>query len=945
MRTRRTKEQIRKDNYNKDVDAYNFYVVNLDTKRAETGFEFKEDAVDVLNDYDDKKKYKVVSKRALKSMGIENPNESFKYEGGGDLENIASTYGKMLNDLSKEKQFNKKMEKNAIINRYAKQHDITIDNNNIIYIKGERIAYIDKINQKTGQSKSNWEIKKFEFGGDFQSGVYVKGGGINKQIAFRIENDYIGWMQLGFYDIELSDDYNAQGSFFKFTDALNKLFDYLNSEDGLYVSENYPKSVFNVVKLYAGNKKDFRGDTEIIEKTVFKISAKDVLNYKKTDSFKNGGSLIGNQKSIDLNKNGKIDAEDFKLLRTTMNGAWRKDHKYVNSSNPKEDYEVIYARKYKPSRKGYKGKTNFATGGGVDRFSEYSNDALYDMIINLSRYENTESDIQMVKDAIVNKKADEFIKNLKDKGISATKRISKNGIFIYGEKNQYGKYKYETYLSYSEVPNNDFLEIEMSEFLRLHKKMATGGGIDFSKRQSVLAYKDNLRASYFVDKTNDGYKIIRHTGSVLMPFGSNKEKDFKDWFKKNTDSFEILYATGGGIGIQQEIDLTDDKKLRLRKPVMPERKYSEREWAEKFNPRAYEFMGKRKMATGGSLNLDFRNFTLNDLIKNLPQDVDFMWISKINSKDYVRRYNKEFNKYANKKYTISDFGKIELSKGSENLYLDMKVFEASDEAPETEYIISIYTKDNQKGLKEFTNNLVQKFSKGGKTEQGVDLFEDYENIPPKLQAILEKYEDAFEDGDYRGLQKALEEANKIGYTFEYYLDGQAYDLRKIGEKGKSEVEEYANGGGVEKLSFEDWLKKNNIEVYKRTYYWVADDGGNDYMYSGSKGDVMKSLREDYKKSFADGGAFEKLSDKVAKNYEGKRVKPQYQKEYGKVYSKSEAKEVGDKVAGKVKANQKMTTGGATKKGGQGGIMVLAKQIRKDGESWKDALKRAGQQLK
>ena len=40
MKTRRTKEQIRKDNYNREVDSYNFYVVNLDTMKAETGFEF-----------------------------------------------------------------------------------------------------------------------------------------------------------------------------------------------------------------------------------------------------------------------------------------------------------------------------------------------------------------------------------------------------------------------------------------------------------------------------------------------------------------------------------------------------------------------------------------------------------------------------------------------------------------------------------------------------------------------------------------------------------------------------------------------------------------------------------------------------------------------------------------------------------------------------------------
>jgi hypothetical protein len=49
--------------------------------------------------------------------------------------------------------------------------------------------------------------------------------------------------------------------------------------------------------------------------------------------------------------------------------------------------------------------------------------------------------------------------------------------------------------------------------------------------------------------------------------------------------------------------------------------------------------------------------------------------------------------------------------------------------------------------------------------------------------------------------------------------------------------------------------------------------------------------------------FDKLSAKVAEQYEGKPVKSKYQEEYGKYYSKEEAQEVGDKVAGKVKAMQ------------------------------------------
>lgn len=78
------------------------------------------------------------------------------------------------------------------------------------------------------------------------------------------------------------------------------------------------------------------------------------------------------------------------------------------------------------------------------------------------------------------------------------------------------------------------------------------------------------------------------------------------------------------------------------------------------------------------------------------------------------------------------------------------------------------------------------FEDGGEVEEGVDLFEDYDDIPSNVQEVLDNYSDAFEDGNYKELEKANKELGKIGYTFEYGLDGQAYDLRKIGEKGKSE---------------------------------------------------------------------------------------------------------------------------------------------------------------
>jgi hypothetical protein len=103
-RVRRTKSQMTKDRENKEIDAYNWYIVDLQTNKAITGNEYKEDAIDALSDYDGDKRYKVVSKRTLKSLGIENPNESWKsYEvGGGVGELFPYAVGK---DFTKENSF------------------------------------------------------------------------------------------------------------------------------------------------------------------------------------------------------------------------------------------------------------------------------------------------------------------------------------------------------------------------------------------------------------------------------------------------------------------------------------------------------------------------------------------------------------------------------------------------------------------------------------------------------------------------------------------------------------------------------------------------------------------------------------------------------------------------------------------------------------------------
>ena len=101
-----------------------------------------------------------------------------------------------------------------------------------------------------------------------------------------------------------------------------------------------------------------------------------------------------------------------------------------------------------------------------------------------------------------------------------------------------------------------------------------------------------------------------------------------------------------------------------------------------------------------------------------------------------------------------------------------------------------------KKLREVVNFKLDKFKEGGM----VDLFEDYKNIPPNIQEILDKYSEDFKDGNYEGLAKALKEVEANGYTFEYYLDGSAYGLRPLGvplsDLEGFEEEEFAKGGEI-----------------------------------------------------------------------------------------------------------------------------------------------------
>jgi len=60
-----------------------------------------------------------------------------------------------------------------------------------------------------------------------------------------------------------------------------------------------------------------------------------------------------------------------------------------------------------------------------------------------------------------------------------------------------------------------------------------------------------------------------------------------------------------------------------------------------------------------------------------------------------------------------------------------------------------------------------------------DLFETPELIPANVQTILNKYIESDGATSYDNLKQCLIEVEKIGYTFEYDMDGAPFNLTKI----------------------------------------------------------------------------------------------------------------------------------------------------------------------
>ena len=293
---------------------------------------------------------------------------------------------------------------------------------------------------------------------------------------------------------------------------------------------------------------------------------------------------------------------------------------------------------------------------------------------------------------------------------------------------------------------------------------------------------------------------------------------------------------------------------------------------------------------------------------------------KVNKKYTHFAVNKKTNKIVNGWETISDVESLKYYAKGDLEDMDLKP---------SDYSILTAAVLKKRGIDPYSWDSWAKageFSEGG--EVGVDLFEDYENIPPKVQKILDKYEDDFVNGSYEGLTKAVKELEAIGYTFDFYLDGVAYDLRKIGQKGKVEVAEMekfvlktVNGNFMSEiytmngLDFETMYQADakKFDTKKEAEDFIKEAGfADDFIFVV---EAIKAELADDMQPFKKGGVtFDDKVKAISKGLKGSKVAPKYKKEYGKTYDKSEAVLAAKRIAGAMrqKGMGKMKDGGGVK---------------------------------
>ena len=301
------------------------------------------------------------------------------------------------------------------------------------------------------------------------------------------------------------------------------------------------------------------------------------------------------------------------------------------------------------------------------------------------------------------------------------------------------------------------------------------------------------------------------------------------------------------------------------------------------------------MKDGGGVRKEMenlKNIKIKQAIKDivtyatLPPQIDYVLPYKIKSnkaeeylmslpygEKHIARAEKQIEQYYSEKGAgqydklFDNGGKI---KNGGNLVFSPVAVEKANIEELFEMAEEIGLKNYHNLNKEFLRKkILQKFNVEfktggvGKQKVYVDLFEDYENIPKKVQEIVDEYGENFGgDGsemDYQDTANMLKDVEAVGYTFSYGLDNEPFGLRPIGVRLNQlrdyedlDDDDYAEGGGVgsewtvtiiypsdNKKS--GWISNDSIDikVLANSYESAKQKAMNKFkkIHSGKKGTV------------------------------------------------------------------------------------------------------------
>jgi hypothetical protein len=655
-----------------------------------------------------------------------------------------------------------------------------------------------------------------------------------------------------------------------------------------------------------------------------------------------------------------------------LKSALMRDRKNVNYS---QDYEVRYS-KDKSHRSGYtKPKMSrtqfeeesfeFFDGGGKLKKGRYS--ILGEVDGEQPFLYATTDDRSKIKGLVDMAEIDFYELTGKKHNIFVTDEVTDDEVYNYGNG---GRTRERKYVNHSE----DY-EVRYSKDKPHRRGYGYAEGGEISSKQLDLGYQ------YSFEKDEDNVGSLYKEAGVYSVIGFENGKHFSESFEKFSDAKEfyldkkgkVKFATGGVtknyINRNQLNTITvkkGDKKLTYKVSDV--------------------YNGAYKLEDGGNLEKMAFYIPKRNVVKVQLRDgkdvkvangywikkgakpihtskyddggsIDDFSLEKLQKKEIelaingYQKYTEEKWKgydYFSEKYAVNELAELEL---------DLRRLNDGKISPTK--IIGKGYKNPKKVAQEWLQSQIKK-QKSIIETNGLSNKTNHSNFRHEL--VNAKRENIISEVKFN---KLLDESNEIIESL-----GETYSYGGFFNDGGQLEMEYAGGGALSNTSInylsDLWFavqqkdtddyemlskKLDSLKVPFAIQNEVSADAetqrGRKALNIPEVHDRIKKIVEKNGKKFSGGGktTFKEKATAIAKNFEGKKVEPKYQKEYGKTYDKAEAKEVGNKIAGsqKAKYDSKMSGGGSTTK--RGGAMVLAKQIRKDGESWQSALKRANEQLK